>query len=278
MLFFVGLHNPAHARRFARCMVSANTLRGRKADFEVDDWMLDSGAFTQVTKYGGFLDGPEVYAEQIVRWSRCGNLLAAVSQDYMCEAFVLEKTGLTVGDHQRMTVERYAQLRELVPESIHVLPVLQGYWPDEYLRCLELYGPLVRPGMWVGVGSVCKRNSDVEGIEQVLVTLHRARPDLKLHGFGVKTTALESSLVRESLYSADSMAWSDAARNQAKPLLMALRRAEGRHVMPREARAYYRERGVHMPNANDWREAQKFVERIEGQEVRERSFQGRLFH
>src|SRR5208337_4021342 len=49
----------------------------------------------------------EEYAVQIKRWKHNGNLLAAVSQDYMCEAVMLEKTGLTVADHQWLTIERY---------------------------------------------------------------------------------------------------------------------------------------------------------------------------
>lgn len=87
--------------------------------------------------------------------------------------------------------------------------------------------------IWVGVGSVCKRNGDVSAIEAVLVAIRRARPDLRLHGFGLKTTALRSGLVRAVLHTADSMAWSFAARKNGR-------------------------------NANDWREAARFVSDIEG--------------
>ncbi len=38
-----------------------------------------------------------------------------------------------------------------------------------------------------------------------------ARPDLRLHGFGVKLTALSNPFVRENLESSDSMAWSFGA-------------------------------------------------------------------
>ena len=36
----------------AGVMVSVNTLRKRKSDFLVEDWILDSGAFTEISKYG----------------------------------------------------------------------------------------------------------------------------------------------------------------------------------------------------------------------------------
>ena len=48
------------------------------------------------------------------------------------------------------------------------------------------------------------------------LAIRRARPDLCLHGFGIKTTALGSGLVRDLLYTADSMAWSWAARMQGR--------------------------------------------------------------
>lgn len=46
----------------------------------------------------------------------------------------------------------------------------------------------------------------------VLDAILRLRPDLRLHGFGVKTTALANGAIRAALYSADSMAWSYNAR------------------------------------------------------------------
>lgn len=211
MLFFVGLHQPSDAATFARCMVSVNRLRKRRSDFRVNDWLMDSGAFTSVAKHGGYTETPAEYAEQINRWARCGNLLAAVSQDYMCEPFVLERTGHTVEEHQRMTVDRYDAILQHV-RGTYLMPVLQGYAPDDYVRHIGMYGDRLGAGAWVGVGPVCKRNSDPRAIEAVLLAIHRARPDLKLHGFGVKLTALRSGLVRHLLYSADSMAWSFAAR------------------------------------------------------------------
>lgn len=40
----------------------------------------------------------------------------------------------------------------------------------------------------------------------------RTASDLRLHGFGVKTTALRNSYVMGALHTADSMAWSFGAR------------------------------------------------------------------
>lgn len=236
MRFFVGLHQPCDARHFAASFVSVNRLRTRQTDFEVKDWILDSGAFTEVARHGGYRFPVEEYAGHIRRWANCGNLLAAVAQDFMCESFILDRTGKSVEEHQWLTVERYDDLLRADAGVTQILPVLQGYSPESYLDHLRMYGGRLFKGMWVGVGSICKRNGDARAIENVLLGIKRERPDLRLHGFGLKTTALTSGLVRALLYSADSMAWSFAAR------------IEGR-------------------NANDWREAARFVKRIETQSV-----------
>jgi len=191
---------------------------------------MDSGAFTEIHTHGRYRHSVDEYAAQIRRWRSNGNLLAAVAQDYMCEPFILERTGMTVEEHQGLTIERYDALTA-AETGVYIMPVLQGYEPEEYVNHIRQYGSRLTKGMWVGVGSVCKRNSNVRSIEAVLLAIHRERPDLRLHGFGVKTTALSSGLVQHLLHTADSMAWSFAARR------------EGR-------------------NGNDWREARKWSAKI----------------
>lgn len=192
---------------------------------------MDSGAFSTIAKYGGYPAPVTDYADQVRRYRTSGRLLAAVTQDYMCEPWMLEKTGLTAEDHQRLTIERYDALLAC-DTGVYIMPVLQGYAISEYVRHLAAYGGRLAQGAWVGVGSVCKRNSRPRVIETILSAIHAVRPDLQLHGFGLKRTALQCRAVRDLLYSADSMAWSFAARR------------EGR-------------------NQNDWREAQRYVDMID---------------
>jgi transcriptional regulator of met regulon len=231
---FVGLHQPSDAQHFDAAFVSVNRLRKRKSDFKVGDWIMDSGAFTEIATHGRYRESVDGYVER-----KCGNMLAAVSQDYMCEAWILEKTGLTIADHQRLTIERYDAIQSKT--SVYIMPVLQGFDPGDYVAHVRAYGERLTYGMWVGVGSVCKRNGDPGAIYDVLSAIKRERPDLRLHGFGLKTTALADGGVFDLLHTADSMAWSFAARKQGR-------------------------------NANDYREAQNFERRILGQER-----QGRLF-
>jgi len=138
----------------------------------------------------------------------------------MCEPFVLLRTGLTVKEHQRLTVERYDALRlawTLLNDGlVPLMPVLQGYSPEEYVAHIREYGRRLTRGMWVGVGSVCKRQGKPADLLRVLRAVKAERPDLRLHGFGVKATALRYPGVRKLLHSADSMAWSFAARREGR--------------------------------------------------------------
>lgn len=242
--FFTGLHQPSDGKHFATACISINRLRTRKKPVGAR-LLVDSGAFTELAAYGRYRHSVAEYAAQLHRlWeSGCADIVAAVAQDYMCEPFMLAKTKAvgasngTVADHQRLTIERYDALLEELHKlfggaiPFHVLPVIQGFSPNDYATHVRTYGGRLRHGMWVGVGSVCKRQGDPSLVAAVLRAVKEVRPDLRLHGFGVKSTSLKNREVRSLLDTADSMAWSFAARRQGR-------------------------------RANDWREAKRFEESI----------------
>ena len=228
--FYVGLHQPSDAKHFERSFISVNRLRGRKSGFDVRDWIMDSGAFTEISTHGHYRHEVGEYADEIRRWHGNGNLQAAVAQDWMCEPFIVKKTGLSVVEHQRRTVERYDALLDY-DLPVHIMPVLQGFDPDDYRRHIEMYGDRLTGGMWVGVGSICKRNGSPGDVLNVLAAVEQERPDLDKHGFGLKITALQHGGIRSILATGDSMSWSYAARMAGR-------------------------------NGNDWREAKAFERRI----------------
>jgi hypothetical protein len=193
-------------------MISFSRLRERVGGFVVNEWILDSGAFSEVTRYKYHRTRVENYAHAINHWSRFGKLVAAITQDYMCEPWILRKNGTTVEQHQAWTINRYIRLRQLT--DVYIMPVLQGYTAESYVRHLEDYGNLLEFGQWVGVGSICKRNSRTYLIEEILRQVKARRPDLLLHGFGLKVTSLENKRICKLLHSSDSMAWSFAARRK----------------------------------------------------------------
>ena len=179
---------------------------------------MDSQAFRVLEIHGDHRLSVAEYASQAERISNLCERLVVVSQDYMCEDYIFQKryehTGIrfSIADHQRLTIARYDELRGRLRRSIEVMPVLQGYHPRDYVDHLRQYGWRLARGAWVGVGSVCKRNSDPSAIRAVLLAIKAARPDLRLHGFGTKITALRSPTIRQLLASADSMAWSQHER------------------------------------------------------------------
>lgn len=173
-------------------------------------WSLDSGGFTELTKFGGWKTGPEEYLHAVRRYTNeIGSLAWAAPQDWMCEPWLISKTGLTVEEHQRRTIESVKLLRSKAPE-IWFIPVLQGWRLSDYERHLRMYGEegfdLTKEAV-VGLGSVCRRQATGE-IKEIVEHLHAY--DIKIHGFGVKTKGI--SEFGKLLASADSMAWAYVGR------------------------------------------------------------------
>ena len=208
---YPGIHVPAIAHRMPRFMMSANVLERRRSNFATaGPWILDSGAFTRITSGRGHMPASQ-YAAMAERWTTNGNLIATVTQDWMTEPIALNATGLTVKDHQRLTTDRYFCLASLAPH-LPWMPVLQGQTPTDYHNHARDLRDHLPANQWIGVGSVCKRQSNFGELVRILETIKTTAPDWKLHGFGVKTTALTWKPIADLLESADSMAWSYEAR------------------------------------------------------------------
>lgn len=212
MKFYLGTHEIAHMERTSvPLFVSRRRLAKRKSLAKpLGPWALDSGGFSELSMYGEWKTSPEQYAEEVVRWhSGMPGMDWAAVQDWMCEPWILQKTGLTVENHQNRTIESFFRLSELAP-GVPWVPVLQGWSLRDYLDHVRMYeaaGVRLQAQPLVGIGSVCRRQhtSEVAGIVGTLAGL-----GIRLHGFGVKTQGV--ARVARLLASADSMAWSSAAR------------------------------------------------------------------
>jgi hypothetical protein len=219
--FFLGTHQPHWLRIGVPLFVSDRRLRRyHRLPRAAAPWALDSGGFTELSQYGTWDTGPTpaVYLARVRRYrDEIGHLVWAAPQDWMCEPFILAKTGLAVADHQSRTVDNYLRLRELAPD-LPIVPVVQGWTPGDYLRCADRYtacGVDLTVSPIVGVGSVCRRQG-TEDAGRILRALH-ARGVRRLHGFGFKTLGLIAH--GHLLTSADSLAWSVDARNLRRPAL-----------------------------------------------------------
>jgi hypothetical protein len=212
--FYLGAHHPGWLWRedvAVPLFVSARRLRAVKRPRRaVAPWALDSGGFTELSLYGRWQTPARQYAEEAQRWhSEVGSLRFAAPCDWMCEPVMLQRTGLSVPEHQRRTVANYLELRSLAP-TVPWVPVLQGWAWADYLRHADDYaaaGVDLSACPTVGLGSVCRRQ-DTTMAEELIA--HLAGRGLRLHGFGFKLLGLRRCA--RHLASADSMAWSFAAR------------------------------------------------------------------
>lgn len=178
----------------------------------VTEWMLDSGGFSELSMFGEWRTPAIQYAGEVKRWhNEVGRLRRAAIQDWMCEPFILQKTGQTVEQHQRHTVSSYLELSGLLP-GFEWLPVLQGWTRDDYMRHVDMYYKAriyLHELPLVGIGSVCRRQHTAEA-EAIIREI--ANQDIRLHGFGFKMQGL--ARVSDALESADSLAWSFHARRR----------------------------------------------------------------
>jgi hypothetical protein len=242
--YFVGCEDPPRVNELDLAMVSAYSIRNRKKPLDINRWMLDSGAFSQVVNYGDFLQDPKEYVRLCVRFQECGDLACVVSQDYMCEPQVIDKLKRIWGKeasvrcHQRKTIDRYVQIKEEAQKQglkVPIMPVLQGWEVEDYVQHFKMYEeadlfdmPTVvyHPdpyggyfpsrrywGQWLGIGSTCKRNQSPEVVSTILDLLYDYWDEqcikaegFRIHLFGYKQTGLKQSSIRDRIWSADSMA------------------------------------------------------------------------
>lgn len=212
MTFYLGVHRPSWlAQAGVPLFVSHRPLsKYKKLPRAIAPWALDSGGFTELSTYGEWRTTPQQYIAAVRRYrDEIGKLDWASPQDWMNEPAMLAKTGLTIDEHQRRTVDNLLELRHLAPD-LPFIPVLQGWEPDDYRHCTDLYelaGVDLASEPIIGVGTVCRRQDTASG-RAVIAAL--APLELNLHGYGVKVTGLKA--FGAQLASSDSMAWSYRAR------------------------------------------------------------------
>lgn len=218
LMFYVGFH---HGRALERSSVPLFVSYRTLAKYQRHGdpfpkarclYSLDSGGFTELSTFGDWTIDPDEYGGAVYRFMEdCGRPVFASPQDWMCEPWIVAKTGLSVRTHQQLTIENFVYLRENFPHAPWI-PVLQGWSLDEYLQHAADYaaaGIDLATERLVGLGSVCRRQSTAE-IGAITDTF-KAR-GYRLHGFGVKAEGLEQ--YGHNLASADSLAWSFGARRR----------------------------------------------------------------
>ena len=229
MILYLGTHRPTWLRlNGPPLMVSRNTMPGTRLPVAAVPWVLDSGGFTELSMHGHWRMFAKEYAGIVRRYrDEIGGMEWAAPQDWMCEPFMLDKTGLTVAEHQWRTTKNYLTLR-YHDATLPIIPVLQGWTRDDYLRHADQYarfGINLSECDTVGVGSVCRRQHTAEAVD-IFRSLHER--GIRCHGFGLKAKGIAAAW--PWLHSADSLAWSYDARRVAARGVCCRRLYRGRPI------------------------------------------------
>lgn len=198
-------------------MVSANAFwRGNRFVvtpelFNGLDVALDSAGFVAMSRYWGYRWNLDQYVDL------AGTLKPTwwAAPDYCCEPEIATNRE-EIGDRIARTAFKLDWTRQVAADRgvTAPLPVLQGWLPEDYVRCADMIGEL--PSI-VGIGSMCRRRlGGAVGVLRIVTTLVRERPHVKFHLFGVKGTAVAALTGHPAIHSIDSMAWDYAARRQMK--------------------------------------------------------------
>ena len=208
-MFYLGTHMPGWLNTVdVPLFVSRRRLvKYKKLPKAKNSWCLDSGGFSELSMYGKWQTSAKEYTDDVLRFSTIGNMNWCAPQDYMCEPWIIAKTGLTIETHLQKTVESYLELKQ---NKLPVIPVLQGWQMGDYERCATIYetnGVDLQKADTVGLGSVCRRQATSEIGE---ISKWAFDNGWRLHGFGVKSAGLLK--YGHYLKSADSLAWSFSGR------------------------------------------------------------------
>lgn len=211
MNFYVGLGQQSHIMWVKdRFMLSFQVCRKRKHVWGIPDnleWIMDSGAFNELKKHGEYTYTPEEYMTKVEIWQPD----YFVSMDWMCEPFQLKKTGKTTKEHQQLSLDNQIRLTELLEDSwinkhTELIGVIQGWSKQDYIEHIDMLKEHDMMLPYMGIGSVCRRRADKK-IIGIIRTIRKEAPNIKLHGFGVKTSLLKHPITYDCLDSVDSMAW-----------------------------------------------------------------------
>jgi hypothetical protein len=173
--------------------------------------IVDSGGFQATTTWD--LSYP-YSVRDLFEWAVEVGADEVALPDFACEPDLHDTTP---EERVTRTVEKHRQARDVFrAESwpFEVLPVLQGWEPDEYRRCARLFErhDLVRDRM--AIGTVCKRD-DPSKIGEVLDVCEDVLGPRQWHLFGLTLNGWKDSRLWGRFASSDTSAWNYRADSKA---------------------------------------------------------------
>ena len=179
------------------------------------DAALDSAGFVAMARYGFYPWTVAAYIELAAaapwRWFSAMDL---------CVEPEIARDDAEVLDRIAGTVRLYVRCLHAAEEqgiADRLAPVVQGWRPDHYLRCLDRL-PGIEHAPVLGVGSVCRRQvGGADGVLRVVDTLDRALGNgaARLHLYGVKSEAMHALRDHPRVASVDNQAYGQTVRRAA---------------------------------------------------------------
>lgn len=175
-----------------------------------DKLMIDSGAFDLLIKgkLEDFPFSPEEYANTIK------NLVDkpdyAISMDYICTQ---EENNNNIELIQKTIKNAEILRKEFERDSkICFVPVVQGYYLNEYLYCIKemVKKKIIQSGDYIGIGSLAARKKVKEArqiIGAIYNYLKKSNLTPKIHCFGLNLNILKDYKTFNMINSIDSLAW-----------------------------------------------------------------------
>lgn len=176
---------------------------------------LDSAGFVAMSEYGGFPWTVDDYLDLCAAapWDWFASMDMCVEPEIAVnESDIFDRIAGTV--RLNLLCMNGAEERGI---QDRLMPVIQGWEPHHYLRCLDRMSACLDGRKLVGVGSMCRRHVEGwTGILEVVDALDRALPaGVKLHLFGLKSQGMAELRGHDRIASVDSQAYGIRARQIA---------------------------------------------------------------
>ena len=180
------------------CLMNYGTIRRKKIKIvpATGKFFLDSGGFTEIFRFGKYTFPPS----DLISYVLVNKVDYFATMDYPCEPVVLARTGKTIDEHIQLTVESNLELMD----HPKVVPVIQGYSVDDYIRCCDLIKDYGCQKPYMAIGTMCKRTKVSDALA-ILNAIKTEFPKSELHAFGLKKNFLPK--VKDLIWSSDSIAW-----------------------------------------------------------------------
>ncbi len=200
-------------------LVSAATLwqktGGRRFwDYDMPphrELILDSGAFSLLSSMSDYPYSLEDYLAVAVRHR--ADLVAA--RDWPCEPW--GKIKVPVPERIARTVEADVRICDApLPDGVRPLPVIQGWFVEDYLSCIDQIRERGALRDTMAVGSCCKRSS-IRDVMDIARAIRAELPRTRLHYFGLKIQAMKQPGFGRLADSVDTGAWSFVSGGQYYP-------------------------------------------------------------